>query len=695
MARSQGWKWLAVGSMFLSACSSAPKNPSPVAAAPLAPVENREPAEITKVGEGEYRVEWCGNASDAGKKYELVTGSESPGGRLDANGCLKFTFRNNRVSPGTHIVYRIEGQNRASETVPGRQGGGNSGGNNGGNNGGTQQPKPPVQQPTQPTQPTLQRVDLEKVENESENRARCTANAVVGLYGRVESYRYNFSRGFRSGLQLYNLSNLGDLRRSPEYQQGYNSGDRDGAVQGLRAGERAGESDAAQQASNDVRGRYMAVVDRNQPPDLTRTVPSTGFGGLRADIAEPRDVSVRISDLEAEYRAHVMRQSFGYEGDVMRWDSWRQEWTLSYYYRNDFSNELVRGWYRDDWAFDMYRRRQFSRCADGVDYYNKIRDTNLYSNATQAEARYRSSFKREYDRVIDSKWINAVRAENPAAFHDGQGYGWRVAREYARDVGYSTGYRLSYSEQSRVSYDGRFAESYVATFDREVQRYERGTIPMVQEAQVFTEGGNGRTNLVVGMPLSVNFLKAFNVGRQPGEVTVTLAGPHVANVSKKNIRFEPSASLRDEGRTVGPLGYIGTAVAPNGTVEIVIDAGGLRISDRFVMDWRNLVRIASSTQGQIQTTQLEYLHAIMSKEIKDNDGGLFEGNPWESQKEDLFLKQAVVVIEKLSPQEKAAFKNVLARLRTAMGKRPSGIFGGCNKKCQSWNSLDGWIKRAE
>lgn len=684
MARSQGWIWLAVGSMLVSACSSAPKPAgAPVAAnTPVtSALDAREPAEITKVGEGDYRVEWCGNSSDSGRKYELlVNGSgDNAGGRLDANGCLKFTFRDNRVRPGDNIVYRIDGQNRASETVPGRQ---------------TGNPPPRPNEPS-PSQPTLQRVDLNKVENEAENRARCTANAVVGLYGRVESYRYNFSRGFRSGLQLYNLTNLGDLRRSPEYQQGYSIGDRDGAVQGMRAGERAGESDAASRASSDVHGRYVAIVDRNMPPDLTRTVPNPGFEGLRADIAEPRGVGLRISDLEAEYRAHVMRQSFGYEGDVMRWDSWRQEWTLGYYYQHDFSNELVRGWYRDDWAFDMYRRRQFSRCADGVDYYNKIRDGNLYSNAAQAESTYRQMFKREYDRVIDSKWNNAVRAENPAAFHDGQGYGYRVAREYARDVGYTTGYRLSYSEQSRVSYDGRFAQAYVAVFDREVQRYEQGTIPQLQEAQVVTDGGNGRVNLVVGMPLTVNLLKAYNLGRQPGDVAVTVAGPHVMNASKKTVRFEPSATVKEEGRLVGPLGYVSTAVAPNGTAEVVIEVGGNRMVDRFVMDWKNLVRVAGSTQGQIQSTQLEYLFAIMSKEMKDHDGGFFEGNPWESPKEDRLLKQAAYVIEKMSPQEKASFKSVVSRLRTAMGKRPSGVFGGCNKKCQAWNSLDGWLKKME
>lgn len=656
-----------------SSCATTPSshtvNPPPLPSP-------REPAEISKVSEDDYRVEWCANRQDAGKKWNITTPKEKVGGRLDANGCLLYTFRDGRIRPGDHLVYSVEDSNRASETVPGRQGGGGTPG-----------------QPSRPTEPTRQTYDLDKARNSADNHARCTANAVAGLYGKYENHRYNFYRGFRQGVNLYNWSNWGDLRSTPEYRLGAQEGEVTGSAQGRRAGENEAVQEASARAANDVRQRYAEVVDQQRPPDTEMKIPAAVFEGIPADIREPRSLEDRVLAMEGEFRSYITRQAWEFEGDTFAFDSWRNEWGLINFYRwNDYSFELVRSWYRDDWAFDLFRARRFRRCADQADYYDRISNPSLYSNASQAASTYRSTFKRVYDRVIDEKWDRIVRADNPTAQYDGQNYGYRVAREYTRDLGYTTAYRLAFTESSIDGYQSRFAEAYSGRFDQDVRLYESSVIPQVR-AQVVDLNGE-RKALVVGYPLGVDLLTSSNLGRQPGEVSVEIAGPAVESPIRRTVRFEPSSTIKDN-RVVANLGILGKSVKPDGQVDVRIRVGNQEVTDQFQMNWRTLASVFPTSTGPTLALQADFMYAAISSEIDARyGGGLFNArNDWQNDDPSLLLVQAVLIAEKLPAEQKANYRALAERLKKFVGKEPSRFFS--SRKHEEWTALNKLFKRMQ
>jgi hypothetical protein len=668
-----------------TACATQPKpsatpvpTPSPFAQAETA--QERTPAKVTAAGDDDYEVEWCGSSSDSGKKFQVLkSGNALVGGRLNASGCFSTTLRNGRVQPGDNLVYTVDDKNRASETVPRRAGGG---GNNGGN-----RPSPqPIPQPT----PSLPAYDIRKVENSADDHARCVANAVVGLYGRAEAYRYSFYQGFRSGLALFDLSNLGQVRNSTEYREGYNRGEPDGERAGSRAGDEQGREMGSRKAAQDVTARYSAIIDQNQPPDLSKPSSGSNFEGLRADISDPESIEARIISVNQEYRNEMMRLQFENDGDRYVWNDWNDNWSLITYYRwgTNYQFELVNSAYRDDWAFDLFRRQGFSRCRDQSDYYSKITNSSTYSNADEAGRVYRRIFKREYDRVIDSKWVNVIRQGDTSATLRGIFYGNKVARDYAYDLGYKTAYRLSYTHSSATAYNSVYTISYNDRFDAEVRRFEGSVIPRFDEGYLI--GADGEKNsIVVGMPIGIDLVRVVNLGRQPGEVSVSVQGTEVDSPVAKKISLMPSSSLK-EGRKQENLGLVSANVRPDQEMQVIMRVGNESKAGTIRNDWKMLVSIAGERQLQVQQMQLNYITTQLLEEVKKNYGGVF--NNWQDKDESL-LKRTVEVIERMAPANKQKFVGMSASIKQAIGKRPGFFSLGASQA--EWDAISAYLKRIE
>lgn len=699
-SKTQLWKGAASTMLAaLTACSTAPTPPTApmamqVPATAPVPEMPRDPATITRTGDGDdYRVEYCSRANPNKKYVLIVNGQKRNGGTTGADGCFRTTLRDGAVRPGSNIVYEIDGKNVASETVPQGAVGGNSG------TGQPQQPRP--QQPAQPpAPPPLPRADISKVRDNAENHARCLANAVVNAYGSYESYRYNFFKGFRKGISRYNFENMGDVRNGIDYQEGAQIGEQEGVSQGQVAGRAQGMGDGSSEAAAQVRQRYEEIVDRQTPPNLEKNVPIRSNTNLVANIGEPRSIEDRIGGLENEYQVLVLKQRYGSGDDfiVLNSSMWRSEWSLISYYRSrDFDMSLVRGWYRDDWAFNAYLRQDFSRCASLKSYYDKISSSAEYSNSGEATNAFRSTFKHTYDQVIDEKWINKVREDRPDARETGKMFGTRVAREYARDLGYNTSFRIAYTQEARLAYSASFSNSFNEAFDRNVAFYEKNVVPVVNTAQLVDANGE-RKGLVIGVPLNVALLDAKNIGRQPGEAKVTITGENVANTVTKTIQMEPSATLKGD-KTVKGVGYLAPHVAPNASVRVSIRVNDRSVDDQFTMDWGNLIRtFAVQTDANAIGVQTDYIVRVIQAENEPIYGGsMNDFNDWEKDDDKLFLKQAVHAAESLPRNvSRANFVGLASRLSKMIGPKPneSRFLGfGTSTKDKEWDSFHQWLER--
>jgi len=657
-------------------CSSATK-PSVDFTTPQNANESRDPAAIEASGDGDdYRMETCG--LPAGSVFKILkNGSELPnGGRTDASGCLRTSFRNGLVRAGDNLVIQVDGKNRGSETVPQRRGG-NSNGGGGNNNGGGQNPSPNPGgggnngggQTTYIPEP----VSIEKVRNQAENNARCMANAVVATYGKMERFRYNFHRGLREGVNSYNWQNMGALRDTPEYEKGLADGQENGSGDGVIAGRKAGVSDGDSKGRTEARQRYVEVVDRDTAPNLTVVVPASGFGGLSASNAAPRTVEERLRSLDGEVRSWISSQDFSYDGWAI--DSWSDRWSPSTIYGwNNYQGQLVNSWYRDDWAFDLWRQRRFARCSQQVNYYDTIRDPSQTGNAAEAERVFRTTFKGFYDRVIDDKWNDVVQVHDEYPYSYGRNLGYKVSRDYARDMGYYNGYRTSYSTASLDGHSDTFGGAYQAGFDENSKYHERNMVLESPAADIKSTSSTGAFG--AGSSFNLTVKRLVNIGRQKGDAKVSVTG-NVAGVQSKSIPMDYSRSLKAPV-DFPAIGSIGFQTGPLQSTNVTVNLGNQPVSFNVTIDWDTTIRnfIATTVGSPARVQFLNYMKQHLAIEWESIRKGVGDNkyNPKnkKSPPNDTLLERMTILYGQLSDAEKTSLRASAVDLKAAIGKRSGG-----------------------
>ncbi len=635
--------------------------------------ENREPAAISKVGGDDYEMETCGLSRN--EKFKILkNGSDiNRGGRTDASGCVKTTFRNGVVKPGDNLVIVINDKNQASETIPS---GGSSGNGGGGNNGGHKPSPAPSPAPIQ----SLPSVDLGAVRDTAENNARCMANAVVEGYGRMERYRYNFQKGLRQGIYIYNWSNLGELRTTSDYIRGAQDGEARGSSEGLVQGRQAGASEGQSYGSSAARRSFSAAVDTGAAPNLDNTPPSPSYQGSRSAVPSPRTVEERIGALNGEVQSWLRSVDFAYDG--WQWDPWGDYWSPAKLYSiNNYDFELVRSWYRDDWAWNLWRQKSFSRCKNQVGYYDKISDSSQTKNSQDAERTFRSRFKSEYDNVIGEKWAKAVRRDEPAAFDFGRSMGVRVSQDYARELGYYNSYSTSYSATSINGYHETYASGYRNGFDTSKKLYENSSVLDDMTAEI--KAANGRS-FGVGTAINVNLKSVKNIGRQPAEPKVTLSGNVFAATTKK-FKMGYSESLK-EPQVFTAIAFVGTGGAPNQNSQVTLKVDSLSQDFNINSDWSETIQNIATTSPEVSKAIVDYMKYHLALEWKDVKSGL-GSNKYKTPLSDTLLEKLADSYNQGNADLKGKLKPKLSELRSTLGERPGFIYFDDRAKWDSANKI--------
>lgn len=654
--------WLTIVS-----CSSTSKvtqtgTPVPTASGPSnqAHDTDRDPAAISASG-ADYVMETCGLPKDQVFKL-LRNGSDmNRGGRTDVNGCFKTTFRGGAVSAGDNLVIQIAGKNAASETVPKAQGGNSQGHQPNPNQGGGGYQAPPVQQG-----PSTDRVDINKVRNTADNNARCMANAVVAAYGRIESDRYNYYRGVREGMAIYTLSNLGSLRNTVEYKLGAQEGAALGGAEGLHAGKAAGMSEGTKRGQAESRARHVEVLDKDGSPNLDVNVPNVSAGGVQINLAGVRSVDERLRAVDGEVQSWVRAQSYGYDGWAI--DGWSDRWSPTTIYGwNSYQFDLVRSWYRDDWAFQIWRERRFSRCADQVAYYDKIRDSSQTTNYDEAERAFRNEFKQTYDEVFDNKWRAEVEKPNPVPFSFGRNLGFRISQEYAHDVGYSNAYLQEYSEKSEEGKQEVFPGAFTNAFVEKNNYYQNNVDLEGLTAEVRPSTGAA---FGVGSPITVTVKTLQNVGRQAGDVAVVVGG-NASQLQNKSIKMEYSRSLKEPAVFQG-YAAIGANGAPDQSSSVVVRTGKLAAELPITVDWTATIGNYLSGAPALKSTILAYMKTHLKAEWESIKKGAFGKNDKYKANSpvDTLLEKLVVTTAGLPSDQKAAIKAIANDLNSILGEKP-------------------------
>jgi len=504
---------------------------------------------------------------------------------------------------------------------------------------------------------------MRSVRKTAENNASCMANAVVQAYGKMERYRYNFQKGLRQGLLVYNLANLGSMRSTPEYIKGAQDGEVRGTSEGMIRGREIGASAGQSEGSSSAFRNFSSVVDTGAPPSMDNTPPTPSYQGDRSPVSSPRSIEERISASNSEVQSWVRSMDFSY--DNWRWDPWGDYWNPSKLYGwNNYDFDLVRSWYRDDWAWSLWKQKSFSSCRDQVAYYERISDPSQTRNSDEAERAFRSSFKNQYDSVINEKWSNTVNREEPLALIYGQTLGIKISRDYATDLGYYNAHSSSYSAASIEGYRETYASGFKNGFDSAAKRYENSMYLTDLSADI-KSGTSGIFG--VGTPITVNVQSLKNIGRQPGEAKVSLTGNTQVNDSK-TLKIGHSQTLK-EPVSFTALSYVGTAGAPNQNSQITLRVDSIQKDYNINVDWSETIKNLANSTPEIRKNIVGYMKHYLELEWKDVKSGL-GGNKYKSQPSDTLLEKLADNYQQGGPDLKGKIKSVIGDLKSVLGERP-------------------------
>jgi hypothetical protein len=309
-------------------------------------------------------------------------------------------------------------------------------------------------------EPTIQlpSADLNKVRITAENQARMIANRVVEKYGSAENARYNLWLGLNDGVRSYMV--VTQLSGDQRYRAGQLTGQREGSREASVRGEAEGSSLGASVAQSDALIRFRAVVDTASQPDVTLRIPQPNATTASANIAEPKSIDDRIREQSDELIRRLSSFDYLNRGNLSEMYGWK-----------DYRFDLVKGYYREDWAWNAWNNRELGGGYESeLTYLQKISDANQTLNAESAKQAFRSQFKSTYDLVIDQKWESAVSRRNSAYYEPGVMLGQRIGADYAQEKGYADGYRASYPTAFIEGKYRSFPAAYTSAFQQNVQK---------------------------------------------------------------------------------------------------------------------------------------------------------------------------------------------------------------------------------
>lgn len=626
-------------------------------------------AAITKDG-NYYELKNCGHK--AYTDYTITVKQNSSirkTGSVGPDGCVFYRFKTSEIKPAQNLIIELKNGKVLSETVPSDS---------------TYVPEPspvnpnpvnpkptpsPTPYPPMPS-PQLPSADLSKVRATAENQARMIANRIVDKYGRAENARYNMAQGVHEGVRYYlTISNLyGDQY----YKSAFAYGTQKAQTSGLEVGQAEAQRQAGATAKQDVFNKFRAVVDTSMQPDLNLSVPLVNYPGAVAQIDAPRSINDRIRDRDNEFYNYL--REFEYLE--------RKSFYEIYGWGSGYQFELIRSWYRQDWAWQAWLNRRLGGSYENeMEYYQKISDPSKTANYSEAQNAFISRFKQVYNNVIDDKWDRAVQAPNPTYRGFGFQIGQGIGKEYSHDVGYFDGYRQSYTQASRDGFSQSFRTQYEREFYEAVRVHQ--TIPQVAEVTVkLADKVNGVHYFLPLQHFDLLIEKAVNVGAQ-GSVSVSVNGAQVSGVPAQEAQL-PALSTTKEVIKLENVGLLNPDVSPYKPTPVNVVVGG-KTQILYVQVYFDSVMKTLGATGQRRF--VDYGVLWLKHEFENYGKGSFY------KSDSSLLKRLVAVHLALVPQHKVNISAYREDFRAVLGKEP-GFFSGAAKK-EAWRDAQSLINQLQ
>lgn len=647
-------------------------------------------AEVTYTDRG-CRVKECGYLTNSTFVAKNLSGSAQHDGSV-ANrdgGCADTTFEFREL---------VAGDNKIEMTVTNKFGSKETKINICKKQGGTPPPPTTTSIVPPPPPPPKDKLDLSAVRETSRQQANMIANRIVRLFGALENYRYNFRMGVVDGIEIYKFA-TGGYRNSQDYRDGYSDGENRGRGEGSRAGAFQGQTDGNSVGTNTAVSRFYEVVDTNRPPRLDRpTFPIPPFGGLNGQYSEG-SIEDRLDRRESEYKRYLEALAWR-DGDiVVEYDAWYGEWKLSRLYSSYNPSQLVQSYWREDYAFNYWKTHR----PDDMDrYWAKINNEEKYENSAEAVNTFISTFKTQYNRVIDEKWRDEVLRPNERARSEGRTLGVIVAKEQAYALGQKDGYLVEYRNGSIQGFRSSYVGAAEGGFDGTVRHYSQN--PVVAEVGLDLVDGSGQNRLVPGTPLNLVVRQVTNYGRQSAQLNYSLRQTSgIYQWPAKGFTLNASTSIgrstsQTKVQTLPMLGEIGNGVAVNRPEVVQVSDGNRQYEVTIQVAWWNVVETVAliSKNSAEETSRRKYKYSrenILNSlsrewvELKDK-GGYDFGRGKGHQTLIKELSQVVVTLQGRG-QDVQQVKEMKAEIIALYGKRP----GPLSNARTNWDSAMELLQR--
>ncbi len=637
------------------------------------------PASVTKVTDG-YKLETCG--LESGAKYTVTDQQNSSvrqGGRVDSSGCVKTTFRGEKLRPEDNLIIEINGKTVASEIVPGHPSTFMPEPNPGSHvkpdpmPGPRPEPSPdpmpgPRPEPVKPDPmpaPVMPNVDIYRVMQVANNQARMMANKVVEKYGASENARYNMWLGLNEGVRVY--LQMASLYGDQFYKSGFSYGGSQGSIKGMEAGVSAAQITATAQAQAEVYGRFRSVVDSMQNPNLVMTVPPASYAGRSPDIAEPKTIEQRIREKNAEFYGPLSGYDFSERtpvGDLYGWGS--------------YQFETVKSWYSATWAWTAWLNRSLGGGYESeISYYRRISDRNQTGNYQEADSAFRSEFRNVYNSVLVEKWNNAITRPNPAIYNLGMALGQGIGREYANDRGYVDGYRRSYTSSSLTGYGNTFPTTYSQSFQSSVSLHE--SQPVVGEFSAhLMDKVKGASFFLPLNPFDLSIDKAVNAGAK-GVVPVSVSGGGVTPSPESKFITVEGLSSSKQVYVIQNIGMLPANVSPYAPTVIQVRVGQTVTTVQIQVYFDNVMRVLAAT-GQRRFVDYAKLYLASEYEKARND--------YYKAGRQTLPEIIVRIYNESDAAGKARMAGYREELRSIFGSEP-GFFNPGRR--QAWRDAQAWV----
>jgi hypothetical protein len=535
-----------------------------------------------------------------------------------------------------------------------------------------QQPQQPVQQPTPAPE-----FSQERINQLARSEARSFANKVVNTYGKIENYRYNFYRGFKLGVGLYDLSNIAGVQATPEFQSGYAQGLGSGQSQGSTAGAQQGAADGRAYGGGAADSLYENAVNKQGSVDASLPAMNTPAPTINVPAVQVDSMDARFAKLDAQLTAELRDYQANDEDMYFRYSEWDHQISMSTLYSwNDYQFDTVQSWYRDQWALQLYQQRALGG-RDKVAYYQRICQQSVADCQN-----FDMIFKQTYNETIDKSWRRVVSQDNIDAHDRGIVYGNLEARQQVKDMGVSAGYKSGYLASASQSYAYSFQASYANAFNSTVQYYESNA--KLEGASVSVSDAQGGGNFVVGQPVIVTVKSLRNAGRQNAKVSIAISGA-ATQVKSYSFDLAYSSTLQTQVRAAG-IAVVNLSEALDQNSAFNVYVGGQSLTVNFSLKMENQVR------GFVNTRDLrikEYIRQVLAKEWNDVSS-TFSGNKFDGDNvNDTYLEQLVSVARQLNPDQRAFLKAQTKEFVAVYGERP-GVFSFRERK--KWDTAVGLLK---